>query len=172
MGSIIFKGPARYAKYQHQKKQGKPRRATAYSIRNEVLKKIGFMSYAEYLESQLWKVIREAKLAVDPGCEICGVPAQAIHHISYKYSALVGKNRRALVSICNDCHNKIEFTEGGKKRGFKRGLKIARRLLLASGRWAIHTVKREKAEAKQIKDDSPLASPSPGNDISPPRPGT
>nr|YP_007516958.1 MutS-like protein [Echinogorgia complexa]YP_010238663.1 MutS-like protein [Echinogorgia reticulata]ADY15450.1 MutS-like protein [Echinogorgia complexa]ATD11539.1 MutS-like protein [Echinogorgia reticulata] len=48
-----------------------------------------------------------AKVFID-SCEICGAPAEAIHHIQPKKSGDRGLNRRSnLVPVCSSCHLKI-----------------------------------------------------------------
>ncbi len=136
MPSIIFKMPARYAK-----RRG-PRCAehNAYKQRDEVLFRLGFASYRDYLKSELWKLIREAKLAVDPKCEICNSVAGQVHHIAYNRQVLQGKNRRKLVSVCEECHCKIEFhPPDGRKRSFESAYKKTKQLLRRVGKWDDHT---------------------------------
>ena len=148
MPSIIFKGPARYCKDRHEAKRGR-RRFTPYRKRDEILLSIGFESYADYLTSPLWKLIRDAKIAVDPTCELCGLPAQEVHHISYRKNVLIGKHQWSLLSVCCGCHKRIEFTESGKKRTFYEVHSTVKRLLKASGRWFAHTRKGAKKAGKQ-----------------------
>lgn len=139
MASIIFKGPARYAKHRGRSRKPRRRIGTAYATRDEVLIRMGFGSYAEYLESPFWKAIRDAKLAVDPNCELCDVPATEVHHLSYRRGALSGKKRHALVSICRKCHHRVEIRPGGSKRNFEGVLKMTRKLLRRRGKWEEHT---------------------------------
>ncbi len=133
MASIIFRIPARYGK-----RRGPMPGRTPYQKRDEVLFRLGFASYGDYLKSPLWKVIREAKLAVDERCECCGDKAQQVHHLEYKRTVLTGKERHKLVSVCEPCHVKIEFTSEGQKRSFEGTLKKAKRMLVAAGRWEEH----------------------------------
>lgn len=136
MPSIIFRMPARYAK----RRGPRCTEHDAYKQRDVVLFRMGFASYRDYLKSQLWKVIRDAKLAVDPRCEICdGSLANQVHHIAYNREVLQGKNRRKLVSTCGDCHTKIEFHSDGRKRSFESAYKKTRQLLRKVGKWDDHT---------------------------------
>lgn len=134
-GSIICKIPLRYGK------RGGPRtdKHSAYAKRDRALFRLGFASYGDYLKSPLWKVIREAKLAVDPRCECCGDKAVQIHHLSYTRKVLIGKLRRKLVSVCPGCHQKIEFRADGMKRSFVAANKQAQKLLRRVGKWDGHT---------------------------------
>ncbi len=96
--------------YRHLKKR-KPIRdeRNAYKHRDELLLKLGFVSYSDYLRSTLWKDIRKKKLAECPKCETCNAIANQIHHISYLRNTLKGKNMAQLVAMCEDCHRKVEF---------------------------------------------------------------
>jgi hypothetical protein len=38
-----------------------------------------------------------------------------MHHISYEVDVLYGKNLERLASLCESCHERIEFDEDGKK---------------------------------------------------------
>lgn len=135
MASIINKIPFRYLK-----RRG-PRCAKhdGYKKRDEVLFRLGFASYRDYLRSNAWKAIREAKLAIDPQCEICGDKAQQVHHISYRKNTLTGKNPRGLVSVCESCHTKIEKRPDGTKRNFEAAFKTTKRMLKKVGKWEAHT---------------------------------
>lgn len=144
--TIIFTVPSRYIKRK------KPPKRTAYVKRNEKLAAMGFESYAEYLASPLWKAIREAKIAVDPNCEICNEKADHVHHLSYKPSVLRGQKRYWLVSVCKKCHHKIEFTRGGKKRSFSAALTKAKWMLIKVGAWKFHTRERNKRGIKRVRD--------------------
>ena len=146
MTSIIFTAPNRYIKRR------KPRRRTAYVKRDETLAKMGFESYANYLASPLWQAIRSAKIAVDPNCEICNEKAEHVHHLSYKFSVLRGQKRYWLVSVCQKCHRKIEFTKGGKKRTFSAALTRAKWMLIEVGAWKFHTAKGNKRGIKRVRD--------------------
>lgn len=85
-----------------------------YIIRNDNLKKMGFSKYNDYLNSPGWHKIREMVLDRDHYTCICGNLAIVVHHKSYKLDVLCGKKLSGLVSLCRDCHNKIEFSEDGK----------------------------------------------------------
>lgn len=75
-----------------------------YKQRDEVLRSIGFQSYKEYLESDLWKSIRSRVLKR-----------------SYKKKYLLGKGnlRLAMKPICGKCHKEIEF-DGQEKTSLGR----------------------------------------------------
>lgn len=70
----------------------------------------------EYLKSDLWKTIKARVLARDGNvCLACDRPAVLVHHKSYDQQVLAGYRDDLLVSLCGDCHGKIEFDEAGKK---------------------------------------------------------
>lgn len=87
--------------------------------------------YYIYLESELWKTIRRRVLEHDKFvCQICRCKATVVHHKSYEHVVLAGLRDEELVSLCHDCHHRIEFTEvDGKEK--KNDLKIANKKLLA-----------------------------------------
>lgn len=114
------------------------RRKRRWKPENKTLLSLGYESYRDYLTSALWKFIRTAKLSVDPNCEICGIPAAAVHHIRYDRDTLIGKNQRGLVSVCCQCHRDIEFTSAGRKRPFSLTRKITEQLLRKAGNLAKH----------------------------------
>lgn len=91
-------------------------------VRAIILRKMGYSSYKAYLQSDLWAKIRRKVLDDRPNCEMCGRPAQCVHHRSYSESALRGERvlqgygKGSLVSLCMGRHEKIEFTCDGRKR--------------------------------------------------------
>lgn len=59
--------------------------------------------YYDYLESDDWFMIREAKLkSVDYKCEICGSVATQCHHINYVN--LYNEDNDDLQALCWQCH--------------------------------------------------------------------
>ena len=88
-----------------------------YTLRNELLPKLGFPSYKDYLNSCLWAEIRDAILDRDNHlCRLCQAAARIVHHIDYSEATLRGDSLDELVSLCHGCHEKVEFTEDGDKR--------------------------------------------------------
>ena len=117
-------------RYRHLKGRGPCcDKYNAYKKRDAVLFRIGYASYRDYINSKLWKAIRSAKLSCDPQCELCGHRAQHVHHQSYSFSTLTGRNPKGLVSICASCHQEIEFRQDGTKRNFEAVMKRTRHLL-------------------------------------------
>lgn len=99
----------------------------AYADRNAILREMGFQSYKDYLESQLWKSIRERVLARDKrACCACGGDAWQVHHTVYTRAAMEGRDITSLESICGGCHEWAEFT----KKGTKRSLAQANRRMM------------------------------------------
>ena len=105
--------------------------ATYYERRNWNIKYLGYISWDEYLSSDLWKNIRSKVFSRDKNmCCICSFTANAVHHLDYDIKTLKGENRYNLIAICDKCHNKIEFTDSGKKRfSRKRILQAKKRLI-------------------------------------------
>lgn len=90
---------------------------STYYMRNSLLQKLGFQSYAEYLASDLWMKIRRAVLDRDDRrCRLCGEPTTIVHHIDYSRKTLCGRTLDGLAALCDLCHTKVEFDSDGNKR--------------------------------------------------------
>lgn len=64
--------------------------------------------YQEYLNSDIWKEIRRKRLEIDNfQCQICGDPAEHVHHLRYRRNnGVLSPNINSdLVSVCSRCHN-------------------------------------------------------------------
>lgn len=82
---------------------------------NQAFKHLGFSTHSEYLDSPLWKGIRTRVLIRDGNkCRVCLKNARHVHHRSYDYATMSGRNLGRLVSICDSCHREIEFTGDAK----------------------------------------------------------
>lgn len=96
----------------------KKRKYIAYIKRDKYLQEIGFNSYQEYLNSDLWKSIR-IRVFKKKGhiCIGCNNQATILHHQVYSKSALEGRKGHidSILPICASCHNKIEFSKDGCK---------------------------------------------------------
>lgn len=72
--------------------------------------------YKEYLNSSLWKTIRERVMDRDDWkCCDCGAKAQQVHHMSYAPDVMAGEDDSKLVSLCEPCH-KARHPEKRKRR--------------------------------------------------------
>lgn len=89
-------------------------RFTHYTTRKFVLKELGFNSYQQYLESDLWREIRANVLKANSKCQVCTKDADIVHHKSYTKMTMMGLKPSELVPLCNSCHYKIEFEFGEK----------------------------------------------------------
>jgi hypothetical protein len=108
-----------------RKKKNKLR---AYFDRNARLSELGYRSYREYIASDDWKKISREKREKVPLCERCGKKASQVHHTSYSFQVLLGIDTSGLVSLCDRCHEEIEFQiTSGKKH--KRCLRAVNALL-------------------------------------------
>jgi hypothetical protein len=66
--------------------------------------------YPAYLQTREWKVIRRRVLKRDKGlCQLCVAKAQCVHHISYDEEVILGERDEDLISLCDPCHQSIEF---------------------------------------------------------------
>lgn len=106
----------------------------SYKSRNMWLKLLGFDSYREYLASPLWKETRKRVYeAKGDRCYLCDAPATELHHNRYHRNDLQGKKLRFINPICRQCHEAIEFSDGGKQnvkqtaRAFKKRRKVQRK---------------------------------------------
>ena len=98
-----------------------------YRIRDATLKKMGYSSYKNYLESPLWRSIRGRVLARDGDkCRICGSEADHVHHQRYNRAILSGRDIRELLSLCSSCHKGFEFDDNGKKRDILEVKRLAK----------------------------------------------
>jgi 5-methylcytosine-specific restriction endonuclease McrA len=94
-----------------KKRAGKP-----YKTRARNLKRMGFTSYREYLESELWAGIRQRVFTRDNHeCLMCGREATQVHHKRYNMDTMKGVTIDHLVSSCGGCHYRVEF-KNGKRR--------------------------------------------------------
>ena len=108
-----------FAQKIKKKKQIASERGTGaynYRERNRILNSMGFSSYAEYLKSDLWKSISKACKDRSPQCECCRhMKATEAHHRKYTLESLTTCNHD-LVSLCEQCHESIEFKKNGEKK--------------------------------------------------------
>lgn len=118
-----------------------------YKIRTESLTELGFPTYQDYLNSHLWNGIRNAVMDRDSRtCGICRQTADHVHHFSYTQPVLLGLELDQLVSLCAQCHRRLEFTINGYKRS------------PAETRGLYH--KRVKAGIKKISQQERKGKPS------------
>lgn len=89
---------------------------TVYEERDEILRSMGFDSYADYLKSDLWKGIRSRVIKAGYGrCVRCSGTARQVHHKEYSHAILAGHDIKPLVAVCRDCHEYCEFIAPGIK---------------------------------------------------------
>lgn len=94
---------------------------SAYTDRDARLRKLGFASYAAYLDSELWAGIRRRVHRKHRKCQIClKRRARQVHHRNYELAVLRGDSLDGLLSICGKCHYRAEFNKDGSKRPFDR----------------------------------------------------
>lgn len=107
-----------------------------YQRRNERLSDLGYLGYKDYLKSEDWQVIRQRKLARFPNCLLCSKPANQVHHLSYSDEVLLGLEPRLLVTLCEECHEGIEF-DGKRKRSLSEANRFLRKTAFDLGliRW-------------------------------------
>lgn len=106
-----------------------------YDERDVNLAMMGYSSYEEYLDSDLWQTIRLRVLERDNHlCRVCDKPerpAACVHHTSYAVSVLKGEDISSLYSLCHGHHLTVEFdsTVPGRKLHLKSVVKKTARHL-------------------------------------------
>ncbi len=103
-----------------------------YADRDALLKSLGYFDYAEYLQSPLWKHIRQSVFIKSAKiCRLCNSKADVVHHRSYAEEVLTGEKRdeSVLVALCDTCHYAVEF-RGKAKRSAQEAEIVFCRLLL------------------------------------------
>lgn len=136
-----------------------------YRTRNKILKEMGFSSYEEYRESELWDIIRKKVLSRDACfCRICGKRGYEVHHFTYNEKILRGERPEVLITLCRECHQEIEF-QGSKKRSLKDSQrmlleKVTRTKLVKGvsnpkvGRWFRNQWKTNLPIAAELKEET------------------
>lgn len=110
-----------------------------YDVRRGVLLLMGFSTYREYLDSDLWASIRSRVLEDQTTCRLCSVEnGQVIHirkakrkkinkkitvrlqlhHLNYSREVLEGLDLSGLAALCGRCHRRVEMTSCKNKRTF------------------------------------------------------
>lgn len=96
-----------------------------YKVRNTLLRSLGFDSYQNYLQSELWGQIRGQVLSRDSfTCCVCKKFATEVHHRSYTKAGLTGESLNSMQSVCGDCHQRAEIDEFGRKRTLEEANEI------------------------------------------------
>jgi len=87
-----------------------------YQERNVNLATIGFSSYADYLNSDMWAGIkRRAYKRKGESCSLCKSLATEMHHNRYAVDDLIGSTLEHLHPLCSTCHESIEHDQAGHK---------------------------------------------------------
>jgi len=88
-----------------------------YRIRFKALRVLEFATYFDYLNSTLWRRIRNRVFKRDShSCRKCGIAkADSVHHTDYSLSTLRGESIDELYSVCEPCHEELEFDGDIKK---------------------------------------------------------
>lgn len=128
-GCWIFLLDRAVKKRRKKRKCKDPGRFTHYRMRSDILRKIGYRSYQEYLKSDLWSSIRANMLNMYPYCYVCGDHATQVHHANYLKKTLLGRDYTDLYTLCSRCHFKSEFkSKTGKKLGVKQARQKMRQM--------------------------------------------
>lgn len=144
-----------------KKRKSSAKKFKAYRQRNTRLSVLGYDGYAEYLNSDDWKKIREEKLRLFPNCLLCRKPAEQVHHLDYSHEVLLGLVPQLLVTLCDACHGGIEFTPAKEKRTLIEANSHLRELAQAAGmhRWLVsvkrahEALRRKRRKTRRVKAD-------------------
>lgn len=92
-------GCVSYETAKKKLKRPKPPRVTT-ADRQKICEDLGFHSFADYLESHLF---RKVKRAAGSKCQMCGEPAKAVEFLDYRKGTLMGLIRSSIVALCWQC---------------------------------------------------------------------
>lgn len=93
-----------------------PKKITRHTSFKCALKLLGFVSYAAYLKSPLWRAVKSRVFKINGDkCFLCENKAFTVHHRKYTGPTLIGEHLEYLSPICNGCHKTIEFDVDGRK---------------------------------------------------------
>jgi hypothetical protein len=115
MGSIINVSGRRISCHRHEKHRKQNPNLIDYHNRNQELRMVGWEDYKKYLESDIWKRIREREFKCARVCEICRGSATQLHHWSYEIEVMMGSIPEHLIPLCRNCHERIEFGANAEK---------------------------------------------------------
>lgn len=120
-------------------------------------KSLGFSTYAEYLDSALWRDIRFRVFRANQHCR-CGKPATEVHHSDYSLETMQGFAMENLHSICRDCHQSIEFDADGRKRTLDEANtalhRIGRRIVPPEERITLAVANHDPRERRPIRQQA------------------
>ena len=130
-----------------------------YEQRDQCLSSMGFNSYRAYLQSDLWKGIKQRVLAERPTCWVCEHKAKVVHHSDYDIDTLEGHRLTGLISLCRPCHKRAEFRSFHRKVGLQEAnFRLFKRQKRAKNKAAKKAVKRTRKKKKVQKGPFPLFS--------------
>lgn len=107
-----------------------------YADRDENLKRLGFKSYRQYIESPFWAGIRDRALKRAQGlCERCGSGRSIqVHHRSYDLATLAGTSIDSLTVVCRSCHCEAERPTDFTRTRYERLIESSETVLQASSK--------------------------------------
>jgi len=71
--------------------------------------------YREYIKSKAWRTLREqARERSGHKCELCGAPAEHVHHVRYP-KRFADDHIDNLVVVCGSCHSRLHGMRGDKQ---------------------------------------------------------
>lgn len=139
-------------------------------LRSKGIHSLQEMDYSNYLRSRLWEKIRLWVLDRDKHtCQVClsrkksSLSKFDVHHRNYDLPALEGRNCNALVTLCRQCHKKIEYHEDGERRSnlrlkeeeYQRLLLLHARIVSEGLPVSINAKESKNAFSYQVKFDGP-----------------
>ena len=151
--SVICTSKGSWQKAKQIKRQVRDQSASqhGYTQRNKNLQSIGFKSYAGYLKSDMWRLIREMVFEQKGRvCVSCQGLATQVHHSAYDLKTLLGSSLTHLHPVCRSCHEKAELDEQEKTHRDE----VNRRLGVAGMTAGTEGKDRRKIERREIAESS------------------
>lgn len=65
--------------------------------------------YHDFLQSKEWKAVRDMYLRDHKTCNMCGRPAEEVHHFIYEEGPLGYLNTENLTALCRSCHREVHM---------------------------------------------------------------
>ena len=132
-------------------------RVVKYFERNDILKEMGFATYKDYLQSDLWKAIRTDLFKKNRVCSLCDGVASEVHHSDYSRDTLEGVNQEGLTPICRTCHELVETFPSGDKRLGKSAQRQYDKLMKTKLRKIQQENRAERTRQKKLRKEAARA---------------
>lgn len=71
-------------------------------------------TFFDYLQTELWKSLRERRLAGSTQCLVCNKLASHLYFANYRIETFRGDSKGTLLTMCNRCRGQVEVRGGCK----------------------------------------------------------